>query len=217
MTDDAPPDDAGPQSSEPIEEAGPATCNGCTSQACVGPWAVCFSDKDCLTQHFCTKSTGCACEAEAGSPEALSKIAAVTRCNAEKSCGQCADECASTCSADAAPSNCGADAGNDADAGTDAATDAEAGADARADADPDAGAGIPPTVDTCMACVSIKCLTPRGSCAAGTTCAAFLTCVDACGDTACAEDCGQRFAEGKAKATELSNCTLAGCRGACAL
>lgn len=216
LTDDALPDDAGPESSEPPGEAGTVTCEGCVSQACVGPWAVCFSDTDCLTQHFCTNDAGCACGAEAGTAEALAKIAAVTDCNAVKTCTQCVDECASTCSADAGPNRCPSDAGMDADATADAAADADAETpDAQVDAAMDAS--VPPSVDACMGCVSIECVQQRGACAAGTTCGAFLTCVRACGDTACAEDCGQRFADGKAKATELSNCTLAGCRGACAL
>lgn len=216
LTDDALPDDAGPESSVPPGEGGAATCDVCISQACVGPWAVCFSDDDCVAQHFCTKSTGCACAAEGGSLEASTKIAAVARCDGEKACTQCADACASSCRADAAPTRCADDAGmgDDADAST---TDADAGpSDAATDADAETDAAVP-TVDGCAACVTSKCLGPRDACAAGTSCAAFLTCVRACGDTACAEDCGQRLADGKAKATELSNCTLAGCRGACAL
>ena len=225
LTNDAPLDDAG------VYEGGDAAvsqCTPCVVDQCTGAWAVCLTDPGCRAVRACAtpfaESQGavndCVCSVDSGADAATSAQAAYqmfASCNDARTCTSCATDCATSCSGGGAkttvPSCTDGDAGLDAsdtDAG-DADTDA-------GDADTDAApAPAPVTVDGCASCVAGKCGDPKKQCAPATECAAFLGCVAACSDAACAEDCGSKHATGKAAAESLASCTLAACSAACGL
>lgn len=231
LTNDALPDDAGPESG--VDGSAPS-CGLCLEVECSGPWSVCLLDGTCQAMHACATAPGCGdtcksscvCEgppdggAPDGGPAALRAYLAFSTCNDARACGPCASQCPGACADSGAgvicrPLDAGADASTDsgdAGAGTDAG-DAGTGIDASAEASTDGGA----SVDGCASCVANACGTALAGCRAGTECAAFLTCAYACATTACTDECGRRFQAGKQGAADLSSCTLASCLGACGL
>jgi hypothetical protein len=212
-------DDAGPF--EGGGEGGTSSCSACVADQCTGPWVVCMLDPACRAMNACAKGTSgtaakraCVCEASAdavdGGVDPRAAYLAYATCNDARTCTKCASDCTSSCAGGAASTAPSCGGAEDASAASDAGDAGDA-------ADADATAPPPSGVDACASCVANRCGDPKKTCALGTECASFLSCTAACGDAACADDCGRRFASGKELAVELSNCTLAGCRSSCGL
>lgn len=209
LTNDAPPDDAGLYEGGDVQVA---SCPSCVASECTAASALCLTNEGCLAVRDCAKAgdAGCGCGTnEDGGTRARDLYRAFEACTAARSCtGTCAAECAAHCTAHAATSTLGTcvpvvepDAG-DVDAGDAEATDAGAAA---------------PTAESCFTCANDECTSAKQACAVGTECAAYLACVLACDDAACASACNGLHATGKVAATELAACTESSCKIECGL
>ena len=217
LTNDALPDDAG------VFEGGDSdvdttTCSTCVANECTAPWALCLTNDSCIEVRACAAegdATSCACDPSSdGGATGGNLYRAFTACNDARSCaGTCTTSCSCGSTPKTSPAACDQDGGTDP---IDAATRVDAGGDVEGG---DASASVDAGSDTnsCAACANRACDSATAACAVGSECAAFLTCMFACTDSACIDACAKNHATGKVAAIELATCTGSSCGKECGL
>lgn len=183
-----------PQTTPPADAAPPydvGACKSCLAATCVPEQMRCFQQPGCVTILNCAGALNC-------NQECINKCwfkqvgfgrreyQAVTTCEFEASCGACRDVCG-------------------------ASPLCVLRSDAPANATP------PPAPYTCGRCMSERCDAVTKKCAPGTPCAEYYACTTPCLEPRqkCVDDCGVKFAQGKADGEALAACATTDCKAQC--
>jgi hypothetical protein len=190
----------------PLDGQAPySSCNECLFQGCVGQWAVCQNNAECMAIYICSTAPSCAANGAcvdacfAAHPTGQSAYYSLASCDQYGQCGTCAATCGG------APASCPVTP--PADAGT-----------PPPDAEP-LDAGTPPVdagaVQSCTDCTTSQCGAEKSACATGSSCDLYTQCLAACADVPCIDTCGTNNPDGKAASGALGSCVTTKCASAC--
>lgn len=181
----------------PVSNPGNVACNSCLYQGCSGQHSLCQSNSECIAIYQCATAPGCDqnCVNNCfdAHPNGQREYTALYTCDQQTACASCSSQC-----------NVASCAPTTFDAGPIDANGPVVETDSAVPMD-------------CSGCTAARCTAEQSACAPNTDCDVYSSCVIACPDAACTNNCGVQHPQGKAASDALGNCTAQQCKTECGL